>query len=480
MFAVIIQTTGKSASDNAQTLVAYHAGKAFTFHRAQAGNRGSAGAWSAGEGNRSANVKGEAVSIPLTAGDLEALDLFEATKSQPKVEVPSRIFQKADRKVRDYSAVTQKTLGDILSDIDQSLHADPSGAGLAIYSGNRPAKPQTQRVLVSAPAVQVTQPVQPVAPAIVPPVQAVPQPAPQPVVQPAVAVSASNISAPAQWASLVVPSPERTKGYLVRQNLYGAGVSEISVFDASRAEQKFVSIIGHAGTGKTTSAEHYASLRGLPFVAIECDIQLDETQTEGTYIPTGNGNELAWSYSALATAIRQPSVVLLNELSRLAPKNASLFLSLLAERRLTIGQRQGEVIEVHPDCLIIADMNPQGYSGVSKQDQALLNRVNVPLEYEYDLAIDRIWCKSESFLTEVVDKWRKNAGQDPTATPFSHRTTKDFCWQVEKFGLRFAVVSLLKRFTATEQDALKLLIQKSAIEIASEFGVSDDNIHITL
>lgn len=467
MFAVITQTTGKSASDNAQTLVAYYNGKAFTFHRKQAGNRGSAGAWSVGAGDQQASIKGEPVAIALTQGDFEALDLFEATRGNAKVEVPSRIFQKADRKVRDYSTVTQKSLGDVLTDIDQILLADPSGAGLAVFSGNRPSKPQTQRVLVSAPAVQVTQPAQPVAPAILPPVQ----------------VSASNnlpASAPSQWASLVVPVPERTAGYLVRDNLYGAGISEVQVFDQSRRDQKFVSIIGHAGTGKTTSAEHYASLRGLPFVALECDIQLDETQTEGTYIPTGNGNELVWAYSALATAIRQPSVVLLNELSRLAPKNASLFLSLLAERKLTIGQRQGEVIDVHPECLIIADMNPQGYSGVSKQDQALLNRVNVPVEYEYDLKIDRLWCKSETFLTEVVDKWRKSVGQDPTATPFSHRTTNDFCWQVANFNLRFAVVSLLKRFTATEQDALKLLIQKSAIEIATEFGVDSDNIHINL
>lgn len=467
MFAVIAQTTGKSASDNAQTLVAYYQGRAFTFHRKQAGNRGSAGAWSVGAGDQQASVKGEPVAIALTQGDFEALDLFESTRNDAKVEVPSRIFQKADRKVRDYSTVTQKTLGDVLTDIDQILLADPSGAGLAVFSGNRPSKPQTQRVLVSSPAVQVTQPAQPVAPAIVPPVQ----------------VSASNnlpASAPSQWASLVVPVPERTAGYLVRDNLYGAGVSEIQVFDSARRDQQFVSIIGHAGTGKTTSAEHYASLRGLPFVKVECDIQLDETQTEGTYIPTGNGNELVWAYSALATAIRQPSVVLLNELSRLAPKNASLFLSLLAERTLTIGQRQGEVIDVHPECLIIADMNPQGYSGVSKQDQALLNRVNVPVEYEYDLKIDRIWCKSETFLTEVVDKWRKSVGQDPTATPFSHRTTKDFAWQVANFNLRFAVVSLLKRFTATEQDALKLLIQKSAVEIATEFGVDHDNIHINL
>ena len=211
-------------------------------------------------------------------------------------------------------------------------------------------------------------------------------------------------------------------------------------------------------------------------VTLECDIALDETQTEGTYIPTGVGNELVWAYSALATAIQQPSVILLNELSRLAPKNASLFLSLLAERKLIIGQRQGEVIQVHPDCLIVADMNPVGYSGVSKQDQALLDRFKFAVSYEYDLDIDRIWCKSDTFLREVVQQWRSTQQLDPSATPFSHRLTEAFSWTLTNFGFRPAVLQLLERFQPAERDVLKLNIAKSAIEIASEFGVDVDGI----
>ncbi len=473
MFAVIIQTTGQTASDKAQTLVAWHNGKTYAFNRDGVGNRGSAGAWRAGQGEATARVIGEPVAVILTAGDYADLDQFEATKHEVKPAVPSLLFQKSDRKVRGYSAVSPKTLSDVLADIQQSLLADPSGAGLAIFSGNRPTKPVATKVLASTPAVQVVAPVAP-APAIIPatPV-ANTNPAPAPV-----AVGAGQV----QWATLSTPSITDTEvqSYRPRTNLLGGSVSEVDLFDKHRSASKTMSIVGHAGTGKTSSVRHYSALRGLPLVILECDIALDETQTEGTYIPTGNGNELAWAYSALATAIQQPSVILLNELSRLAPKNASLFLGLLAERQLTIGQRQGEVIKVHPECLIVADMNPVGYSGVSKQDQALLDRFDSGVEYTYDLAIDRIWCKSESFLTEVVAKWRESVAIDPTATPFSHRLTKSFSWMVANFGLRPAVLTLLQRFTKSEQDALKLSIQKSAIEIASEFGVDADNIHINL
>jgi MoxR-like ATPase len=285
-----------------------------------------------------------------------------------------------------------------------------------------------------------------------------------------------------QWASLTTPSltdPE-VASYKVRENLLGGSVSEVKVFDECRADQRHVSIVGHAGTGKTSSIRHYSALRGLPMVTLECDIALDETQTEGTYIPTGNGNELAWAYSALATAVRQPSVILLNELSRLAPKNASLFLSLLAERKLIIGQRQGEVITVHPECLIVADMNPLGYSGVSKQDQALLDRFRFNVTYEYDLDIDRIWCKSETFLREVVQRWRTSQQADPSATPFSHRLTEAFSWTASKFGLKPAVLQLLERFQPAEREALKLSLTSSSIEIATELGIDHDNIHTSL
>jgi hypothetical protein len=395
------------------------------------------------------------VAVRLTDSDLQALELHEANPSV----LPNVLFQKADRKVRKFTAVTSTHVLDIFQQVATSLSVDPSGAGLSRFDG--------RRVVIDSPTIKVVAPAPVVAPTAPAPV------APAPTAQ----VPATN-HGQTQWASLTIPqlTESDVANYRLRTNLLGGSVSEVDVFDKCRANQRTVSIVGHAGTGKTSSVKHYGALRGLPVVTLECDIALDETQTEGTYIPTGNGNELVWAYSALATAIRQPSVILLNELSRLAPKNASLFLSLLAERKLIIGQRQGEVIEVHPDCLIVADMNPLGYSGVSRQDQALLDRFKFAVTYEYDLDIDRLWCKSESFLREVVHNWRSTQQLDPSATPFSHRLTEAFSWTVANFGLKPAVLQLLERFQPTERDVLKLNLAKSAYELASEFGVDVDGV----
>lgn len=458
MFGVIIQHTGASASEPAQTLLVPTATEVLVFQRDGVGKRGSAGAWRR-EHNANpvgSTVIGAPVAVRLTDLDLQALAQHEAEPSA----LPNVLFQKADRKVRKFTNVTKTDVVDVFTQVFDSLAVDPSGAGLSRFDG--------RRVVLDTATIKVVAPAPAVAPAVAPV-------APAPVVQ---APATNHAELQSQWASLTVPqlTDSDVASYRVRTNLLGGSVSEVDLFDKCRATQRSLSIVGHAGTGKTSSVRHYGALRGLPVVTLECDIALDETQTEGTYIPTGNGNELVWAYSALATAIRQPSVILLNELSRLAPKNASLFLSLLAERKLIIGQRQGEVIQVHPECLIVADMNPIGYSGVSRQDQALLDRFRFSVTYEYDLDIDRIWCKSESFLREVVANWRATQQVDPSATPFSHRLTEGFSWAVANFGLKPAVLQLLERFQPTERDVLKLNISKSAIEIASEFGVDVDGI----
>jgi hypothetical protein len=456
MFGVIIQHTGASASEPAQTLLVPTPTEVLVFQRDGVGKRGSAGAWRREHSANpvSSSVIGAPVAVRLTDSDLQALELHQ---TNPAV-LPNVLFQKADRKVRKFTSVTSTPVLDIFGQVFDSLAVDPSGAGLSRFDG--------RRVVIDTPTIKVVAPAPVVAPAVAPVAQV-------PVVQ-AVATNHGQT----QWASLTTPqlTDPDVGTYRIRTNLLGGSVSEVDVFDKCRATQRTVSIVGHAGTGKTSSVRHYGALRGLPVVTLECDIALDETQTEGTYIPTGNGNELVWAYSALATAIRQPSVILLNELSRLAPKNASLFLSLLAERKLIIGQRQGEVIEVHPDCLIVADMNPLGYSGVSRQDQALLDRFKFAVTYEYDLDIDRLWCKSESFLREVVHNWRSTQQLDPSATPFSHRLTEAFSWTVANFGLKPAVLQLLERFQPTERDVLKLNLAKSAYELASEFGVDVDGV----
>lgn len=251
------------------------------------------------------------------------------------------------------------------------------------------------------------------------------------------------------------------------------GITEDKVYDYARSTQQNVLLTGDAGTGKTSSARHYAATKQLPFVTIECTQQIDQSITQGRFVPTGVSNSVQWKYSQLATAIQQPSVILINELTRMTPKAASLFLRLLEERELLI-EPLNEVIKVHPDVLFVADQNTGiGYTGTSRQDNALVDRFNIKLEFHYDTKIESKFIKSTALL-EFATAIRQAAEQnDQFSVPLSTRALINFQAQASNLGFIFATNALLNNYPKSdgEREAIKMRFDADAMTIASELGV---------
>lgn len=490
MYAVMMQFRFTLQREYGQILVAPStSGGTEILYRQSVNQRGRAGAWRYVDleflrksvGN--SPIVGQPIAVWMSDADAD-----EVTAGN----TPNLLVQKANRKVRNFltdGLEVMTHVEDILSDygIDptgdsfadkhrKSAKAKPSAKPKA-PKPTKPAKPAE----ATPPAPQVTAPIQPVIQPKVEPVVHT-KVVEQPTVTEPVVVQSDSSAVPTVSAALLTPtlSDKDVSFYKERDNLWGSGVSETKVYDVARANERNVVLIGHAGTGKTSSARHYAANRNLPLAILECNVELTKAHIEGSWVPTGKAGELVWAESNLVTAIQQPSVVLLNELSRGLPKSMTPLFALLNERQLVLSQRQNQIVKVHPECLIIADMNPQGYAGVSKQDKALLERFNDYVTFDYDLSIDKLFCKSDTFLNEVVTKWRDASVADPTATPFSHRLTKNFQFHVEHYGLRSAVLQLLDRFDVSEREQLKTLILTNAVEIASELGVEHNDIHLSL
>jgi MoxR-like ATPase len=251
------------------------------------------------------------------------------------------------------------------------------------------------------------------------------------------------------------------------------GLTEKDVYDYAKRTQQNVLLTGEAGTGKTSSARNYAALNKLPFVTIECTQQIDQSVTQGRFVPTGVGNSTQWKYSQLASAIQRPSVVLLNELTRMSPKAASLFLRLLAERELLI-EPLNEVIKVHPECLIIADQNTGlGYTGTSKQDTALIDRFSIKLEFKYDTSIESKFIKSPALLEFASNIREASELNDEFSTPMSTRVLQNFQAQATSLNFAFAVHALLNNYPKSdgERDAIKMRLDAEIDRIASDLGV---------
>lgn len=142
---------------------------------------------------------------------------------------------------------------------------------------------------------------------------------------------------------------------------------------------------GESGTGKSTAARVIASRCGLPFVAINCSTNIEESDIFGAMIPNPTKNsaddpEFIWQDGQLTKAIRNGYVGIIEELNFGRPGVLGKINSLLDEAR-QIDLPNGEVVKAHPNFRLIATVNI-GYEGTNRLNKALVNRFEICKKFE--------------------------------------------------------------------------------------------------
>jgi MoxR-like ATPase len=415
--------------------------------------RGSSGSWSESAPDTEAMDEltiNSPISILMTSAHVRDADFLGRT--------PNNVLQALLKRVGEAFIPNASTLYDVYNNVVTLLTSNPHE--LAKYAMRPATIPTVKPVTVGVQMPTVSMPVEPVAPVQVTPTITQTE---TPMTAPTVTTKSLNV--------LTIPEPQQ---YFER---VFEDVPESKIYDVARANQQNVLLTGDAGTGKTSSARNYAATRKLPFVVIECTQQIDTNTTQGRFVPGEDGQSVKWVYSQLATAIQQPSVVLLNELTRMSPKSSSLFLRLLQERELFI-EPFNEVIKVHPECLFIADANVgASYNGTMRQDMALVDRFNIKLPFTYDSQLESKFIPYPALLAFATSiRTATELGQEDFTTPMSTRLLQNFVMQANSFNWQFAVQRLLSNFPTDtgERDAIKMRLDADAPRIAREFNVQLD------
>jgi len=150
---------------------------------------------------------------------------------------------------------------------------------------------------------------------------------------------------------------------------------------------------GPAGTGKTTMAMQLAARLGRPAVLLTGDDSLTPGHLVGREIGTKSRQVVdryvhsvhkietettsMWSDAVLTQAVVEGLTFVYDEFTRSPPQANNPLLSVVEERILIFpaGTRKERLVRAHPEFRAILTSNPEEYAGVSRPQDALLDRV---------------------------------------------------------------------------------------------------------
>ena len=282
---------------------------------------------------------------------------------------------------------------------------------------------------------------------------------------------------------LYIPSKDQFAHYFPRT--FAGGVTEYDFYTFALENKMNVLLFGEAGVGKTTSAEWIASQLEVPYAEIPSNSAMDYSQVVGTLLPNTTTGILEWRDGTALRVIREGGVLLIGEVNTLAKNVSQFFMSLLDDRRhVTIMENGGEVVQAHPNLLIIADMNPN-YRGVSLLNEAWKDRFEIKVEFDYDRSIESKFIKSSSLLDLAYGMRSSSRGIDARVqgssstifdTPISPRILKTFEKLATQLNYDFAVQNMVNAFDIEERSSVKMMLEGAEYNLKSDLGLDTTNI----
>jgi nitric oxide reductase NorQ protein len=164
--------------------------------------------------------------------------------------------------------------------------------------------------------------------------------------------------------------------------------NEVGLFEAAHTAHLPVILKGPTGCGKTRFVEYMAhTLHGsqdhpVPgnLITVACHEDLTGSDLVGRYLI--KGDETVWIDGPLTRAVREGAVCYLDEIVEARKDTIVLIHPLTDHRRILPVDKTGEILEAHPDFLLVLSYNP-GYQSVLKDLKDSTRQRMVAIEFAF-------------------------------------------------------------------------------------------------
>ena len=228
----------------------------------------------------------------------------------------------------------------------------------------------------------------------------------------------------------------------------GETLDTVILENAVRSRQNIL-LVGETGTGKSHVLRLTAFKLRLPYVRVQLFDAISPEDLFGSWIPSGKGG-FAWQDGVLTHFMRHGGMFVADELNGAKPGMNFVFHSITDyEKRMTLTQKDGEVIYAHPDFVFCGTMNPE-YEGTKPLNKALFDRFDVVLEYDGNPAIKKMFPPELIKFKEKIDEAIR-AGEIEGVC--SIRGLQQYMRNAELFGEDVAKSILLQKFEGIGKEA---------------------------
>ena len=156
--------------------------------------------------------------------------------------------------------------------------------------------------------------------------------------------------------------------------------NEVELFKTAFEMDLPILIKGPTGCGKTRFIEAMGEELGLDVHTVVCHDDLSASDLVGRHLINENGTY--WQDGPLTKAVRDGGICYIDEIIE-ARKDTTVVLHSLADyRRVLPIDRTGEVIEAHPDFMLVVSYNP-GYQNVLKGMKPSTKQRFISLSFNY-------------------------------------------------------------------------------------------------